>query len=97
LRLAATPPPLTSVTPAQTEQRQEALEEVAAALPPAAPSAPEELCQRLLIEVRSALRGRTLAELCEWLGASAHGVKEACELLLARGQFVRRGQKFFVA
>jgi hypothetical protein len=94
MHLASAPAPVASVAP---EKRQEALEEVAAALPPAAPAVPEELCQRLLVEVRSALRGRTLADLCEWLGAPPQGVQEACELLLARGQFVRRGQKFFVA
>ncbi|MFZ5469551.1 MAG: HEAT repeat domain-containing protein [Myxococcota bacterium] len=57
----------------------------------------ERVCGELLRELRIAIRGRTLAE----LAAAAHGdarvAQEACELLVARGQAVKRGTKYFAA
>jgi HEAT repeat protein len=67
------------------------------AAPPSPPRAPEALCAAVMSEIRCAIRGRTLAELA---AASHHPpaiVEQACELLAARGQVVRRGQKFFAA
>ncbi|MBI3184388.1 MAG: HEAT repeat domain-containing protein [Myxococcales bacterium] len=71
--------------------------------PPAAePQAPprlvsEELCAKLLVEIRTAIRGRSFPELEAAAGVEPAAVREACELLLARGQVVRRGAKLFAA
>ena len=74
------------------------------ALPPPAPpaarpvmprTAPEALCGSVMIEIRTAIRGRTPVELAAATGASTNAISEACELLCARGQAVRRGAKFF--
>ena len=58
---------------------------------------PEELCAALVLEVRSAIRGRTLPDLCLATSREALAVEEALGLLAARGQVVRRGSKFFAA
>ncbi len=68
--------------------------------PPAAELArvsPEALCGSVLVEVRSAIRGRSLENLEMVLGSATAAIAEACDLLVARGQLVRRGPKFFVA
>ncbi len=57
----------------------------------------EPLCNAMLLEIRTAIRGRTLAELVKSARVDAGAAQEACELLIARGQVVRRGQKFFAA
>jgi hypothetical protein len=62
------------------------------------PSAsPEALCAPVLGELKSAMRGRSLGELIQTLGAPAEAIEVACALLTARGQVVRRGTKLFVA
>jgi hypothetical protein len=58
---------------------------------------PEFLCQPVLSQLQSAMRGRSLGELVQLLGAPAEAVEVACALLTARGQVVRRGTKLFVA
>jgi hypothetical protein len=64
---------------------------------PAPPAHSEALTQPILLELRSAIRGRALADLVQTgLGDSA-GIEAALTLLIARGQVVRRGSKFFVA
>lgn len=62
-----------------------------------APSADEALCAAVLAELRINLRGRAAPDLSRVLGAPAERVDEACALLCARGQAVRRGLKYFVA
>src|SRR5262245_10698569 len=57
----------------------------------------EQLCAPVLIELRTAIRGRTLAELSQNLNQPPTAVGVACAQLLARGQAVQRGQKYFVA
>jgi len=63
----------------------------------AAPPSPEELCTAVMSDVRCALRGCSLAELTASSQGTPDMVQEACELLVARGQVVRRGLKYFAA
>ena len=70
--------------------------------PRAAPSRPtvspvEALCTRMLAEVRSAVRGRSLVELAVALSAPSELAQEALTLLSARGAVVRRGHKYFAS
>ncbi|MFL5319330.1 MAG: HEAT repeat domain-containing protein [Myxococcaceae bacterium] len=71
--------------------------ECAPAPPIPAPIISEALCSQLVIEVRSAIRGRTLAELSRAVSVDEAVASEACDLLVARGALVRRGLKFFTA
>ena len=64
---------------------------------PAAPRVDEQLCGSLVVELRSALRGRTLAELTRTLSHAEETTLLACRLLEGRGQIVKRGLKYFVA
>ncbi|MFY2560988.1 HEAT repeat domain-containing protein [Corallococcus terminator] len=57
----------------------------------------EALCGQMLMEVRVAVRGRSLAELTTALGAPVELAQEALTLLSARGSVVRRGHKYFAA
>ena len=57
----------------------------------------EALCGALLLELRSALRGRTLQELQQALSRAEQTTLLACRLLEGRGQIVQRGPKYFVA
>jgi hypothetical protein len=57
----------------------------------------EALCQRIALELRSAMRGRTIPDLAAQLGVASEQVIEAAALLTARGQVVRRGGKLFVS
>ncbi len=57
----------------------------------------ESLCGLLMAEIRAALRGRSLPDLAGASRASQDQVQQACELLVARGQAVRRGLKYFAA
>jgi hypothetical protein len=57
----------------------------------------EGLCGALLLELRSAIRGRTLAELTSTFTHAEETTLRACRLLEDRGQVVRRGSKYFVA
>jgi hypothetical protein len=66
-----------------------------APVPP--PSADEALCAAVLGELRINIRGRVAADLARVLGAPLARVDDACALLCARGQAVRRGLKYFVA
>jgi hypothetical protein len=65
--------------------------------PPPPPQVPEALCSALASEIRCAIRGRTLADLTSSSHEPPSSVEQACELLIARGQVVRRGQKYFAA
>ncbi|MHB8872113.1 MAG: HEAT repeat domain-containing protein [Myxococcaceae bacterium] len=65
--------------------------------PPPARVVSEELCSALVIEVRSAIRGRSLADLSGATTREAVAVEEALGLLAARGEVVRRGAKYFAA
>ena len=74
----------------------------APAEPRTAPSRPtvspvEALCTRMLAEVRSAVRGRSLVELAVALSAPSELAQEALTLLSARGAVVRRGHKYFAS
>ena len=57
----------------------------------------EALCVQLMLEVRSAIRGRSLGELAQALRVESDVVEDVCTLLIARAQVVRRGLKYFVA
>jgi len=57
----------------------------------------EALCAAVLAELRINIRGRGAPDLSRVLGAPVERVDEACALLCARGQAVRRGLKYFVA
>jgi hypothetical protein len=58
---------------------------------------PEALCSAVAGELRISLRGRSVAELSAITGENQAAVLDACELLAARGQALRRGNKFFAA
>ncbi|MBK7863552.1 MAG: HEAT repeat domain-containing protein [Archangiaceae bacterium] len=60
-------------------------------------SVAEALCAPVLVELRTAIRGRTVSELCTTFNQPQAVVTAACAALQARGQAVQRGQKFFVA
>ncbi len=66
---------------------------------PARPSASpvEALCTQMLVEVRAAVRGRSLVELAVALSAPSELAQEALTLLSARGAVIRRGHKYFAA
>lgn len=63
----------------------------------AAPRVDEQLCAAMLVELRSAIRGRTLLELTQHLTHAEETTLLACRLLEGRGQVIRRGTKYFVA
>ena len=48
-------------------------------------------------ELRASIRGRQLTELAEGIGASTEETMKVCGELIAQGQVVRRGLKYFVA
>ncbi len=48
-------------------------------------------------ELRASIRGRQLPELAEGIGASTEETMKVCGALMAQGQVVRRGLKYFVA
>jgi len=51
----------------------------------------------MMAEIRCAIRGRSLSDLLCVSSASQAAVQDSCELLVARGQVVRRGNKYFAA
>ena len=51
----------------------------------------------MLSELRASIRGRSLAELTVSLEQDARVVERSCAVLEAKGQAVKRGQKWFVA
>jgi hypothetical protein len=57
----------------------------------------EALCQRIALELRSAMRGRTIPDLAAQLRVASEQVIEAAALLTARGQVVRRAGKLFIS
>lgn len=57
----------------------------------------ESLLGQLAIEVRTAIRGRTVAEVARVLSLDEATAEEAASLLVARGTLVRRGLKLFTA
>jgi HEAT repeat protein len=63
----------------------------------AAPDTSESLCLSVMTEIRCALRGRSLSELVSVSQSSPEAVEQTCDLLVARGQVVRRGLKYFAA
>ncbi len=48
-------------------------------------------------ELRASIRGRQLPELASGIGASTEETMKVCGALMAQGQIVRRGLKYFVA
>ena len=48
-------------------------------------------------ELRASIRGRQLSELASGIGASTEETMKVCGTLMAQGQVVRRGLKYFVA
>jgi hypothetical protein len=57
----------------------------------------EQVCAAISTELRMAIRGRTVEDLSSLTGQAPSAVEGACELLVARGQAMRRGAKFFAA
>jgi hypothetical protein len=49
------------------------------------------------LEIRAAIRGRSLGELASGGSAASPLAEEALALLVARGSVVRRGHKYFAA
>jgi hypothetical protein len=111
-KLAALPSrPVTSFISSAPAGAEPAPRRVAPAVKPAVASAPvpvpvvsrpepapdEALCAALLSELRISIRGRTVADLALAANAAPDLVEEACALLVARGQVVKRGLKYFVA
>jgi len=68
---------------------------VLAMAPPPEPD--ESLCAGIVSELRTALRGRTGAELARALDVEPEIAEDAVSLLCARGQVVRRGLKVYLA
>jgi HEAT repeat protein len=97
-RLVAATEPELSVHPEDPEPPAAPAAEVE---PPGRPGpavhSDEALCQRIALELRAAMRGRTVPDLAEQLGVASEQVIEAAALLTARGQVVRRGGKLFVS
>lgn len=58
---------------------------------------PAERAERVLIELRSALRGLTLEVLAESAALSIDAAKAACAALIDEGFVLQRGRKYFVA
>ena len=61
------------------------------------PQTAEGLCTAIVSDIRCALRGCSLSELASSNKCTPDMAQEACELLVARGQVVRRGLKYFAA
>jgi len=61
------------------------------------PQTAEGLCTAIVSDIRCALRGCSLNELASSNKCTPDMAQEACELLVARGQVVRRGLKYFAA
>jgi len=56
-----------------------------------------ELDDRLMVELRASLRGKSLPDLSEAAGTAPDDVMRALSGLLSKGAVVRRGLKYFVA
>jgi hypothetical protein len=94
--VAPTAPAASAVT-AAAARAVAAVAVVSAGLAEAPREISEALCSAVAGELRISLRGRTAAELSAITGEPPDRVTDACELLAARGQAVRRGIKFFAA
>lgn len=93
VRLAAPAPVAVAVAAAPARARVAVIEVEAAA--PAAPNA--SLLTSAMRELRASIRGRQLSELADGIGASTEETMKVCGTLMAQGQVVRRGLKYFVA
>lgn len=63
-----------------------------------APVGPDpKVLDKLMLELRTAIRGRPLSDLASAVSLPQPQALEACQLLMAKGQIVQRGAKFFVA
>jgi HEAT repeat protein len=84
--------PVATATATAPKSRVAVLEtiEVQAATSPA-------LFTSAMRELRASIRGRQLTELAEGIGASTEETMKVCGELIAQGQVVRRGLKYFVA
>ncbi len=96
--------PLREVRPEDVLSRPSGADTSLAVAPTSAPATSmtplmslEALCGALTSEIRCAIRGRTLADLVRVPGGRESELEQACELLIARGQVVRRGLKYFTA
>jgi hypothetical protein len=58
---------------------------------------PESLCGVMISEIRCSIRGRSVSELASVSQVPQEVVEQSCQLLVARGQAVRRGSKYFAA
>jgi hypothetical protein len=72
------------------------IEEEAAPVATEAPPSPALLTSAMR-ELRASIRGRQLPELASGIGASTEETMKVCGALMAQGQIVRRGLKYFVA
>lgn len=94
------PPPAVAVRPSTPLGMTAALPVKArvAVLETAEPAAPAPaLLTSAMRELRASIRGRQLPELAEGIGASPEETLKVCGALMAQGQVVRRGLKYFVA
>lgn len=66
-------------------------------LPGGRPGRGGELSAAVLRELRASIRGRPLDELARGVSASLDDTMRTCGELMAQGQVVRRGHKYFVA
>jgi len=106
LPAAAPPATVASASPRSTRRRQapsassaeaeaETVSEPKTA--PVARSGPESLCGAMISEIRCSIRGRSVSELASVSQVPEEVVEQSCQLLVARGQAVRRGRKYFAA
>jgi hypothetical protein len=62
------------------------------------PAGPDpKVMDKMMLELRTAIRGRQLVDLASSVALSQPEALEACQALMAKGQVVQRGTKFFVA
>jgi len=101
VKTAQRAPRVPSPSPFQGEGRGEGRRPAAAApkttVAVAALSADPALATAALAEVRAALRGRTAEELCATLGSERVTVESTLRALVAQGQLVARGPRFFMS
>jgi HEAT repeat protein len=63
-----------------------------------APVGPDpKVLDKLMLELRTSIRGRPLEVLAQAVSLPQPQTLEACQVLMAKGQIVQRGAKFFVA
>jgi hypothetical protein len=79
-------------------QRETVSRTAVAVLEPVAETPPSPaLLTSAMRELRASIRGRQLPELASGIGASTEETMKVCGALMAQGQIVRRGLKYFVA